>query len=335
MSNTQDEQVLVSLVTHNDEGFIEGCLESVFDQSVAVRVRVMDSASHDRTVEFARRFPVSTVVSPDNIGYCRGHNANLRDETFRYALFLNADCFPEPDFVANLLSAVRVKRGLGMAGGKLFRMRRDGTWRRREDKYVLDSTGIYFTPTQRHFDRGGGVEDRGQFERCEQVFGITGAALLCTREFIEDVSLDGELFDEDFFSYREDADLAWRGRLRGWSAVYEPAARAGHFRRLRTRSRSEIDPLINYHSVKNRFLMRAKNMDLAVWWHCFPFMWLRDLGILGYIASRERSSFGALREVRRLRPRTMEKRRRIQAARRVAPGEIAGWFAFRPISFPL
>ncbi|MEJ2083953.1 MAG: hypothetical protein P8Y94_17800 [Acidobacteriota bacterium] len=81
--------------------------------------------------------------------------------------------------------------------------------------------------------------------------------------------------------------------------------------------------------------MRTKNIDLAVWWHCFPFMWFRDVGILGYIAARERSSMDALREVRRLRPRTLEKRRWIQAGRRTAPGEIAGWFAFRPVSFPL
>ena len=335
MRNTRDEQVLVSLVTHNDEAFIERCLEAVLSQSVPVRVRIIDSASTDRTIEYARRFPISLTSRPDNIGYCRGHNANLRGESYRYALFLNADCFLEPDFVACLLSAVQLKRRLGTAGGKLLRMRRDGSWIRQAGLPVLDSTGIYFTPAQRHFDRGGGVVDRGQFERCEQVFGITGAALLCTREFIDDVSVDGELFDEDFFAYREDADLAWRGRLRGGSAVYEPTARAGHFRRLQAQPRAEVDPLINYHSVKNRFLMRTKNIDLAVWWHCFPFMWLRDVGILGYIAARERSSMDALREVRRLRPRTLEKRRWIQAGRRTAPGEIAGWFAFRPVSFPL
>ncbi len=329
------DRVLVSLVTRNDEAFIGRCLESVFAQSVPVRVRILDSASDDRTVERARRFPVSVAMSRENIGFCCGHNANLKGETFRHVLLLNADCFLQKDFVASLVNAVEAQPNLGMAGGKLFRMQADGSWCRLADRPILDSTGIYFTPTQRHFDRGAGTEDRGQFDRREQVFGITGAALLCTHRFVEDVSLGDELLDEDFFAYREDADLAWRGRLKGWAAVYEPAARAGHYRRLRSQARGRVDPLINYHSVKNRFLMRTKNLDGAVRRRCFPYMWLRDLGILAYIVSRERQSWGALREVRKLRPRTLEKRRHIQSTRRSSPREIARWFTFRPASFPL
>ncbi|MFZ0427877.1 MAG: glycosyltransferase [Acidobacteriota bacterium] len=330
--HTAADTVLVSLVTHNDEPFIERCLESVLGQSVPVSVRVFDSASGDRTVELAKRFPVATIASPENVGYCRGHNANLGGQSSRHALFLNADCVLDSDFVARLVAAVRAGPGIGMAGGKLWRLQADG---REGSRPVLDSTGIYFTPAQRHFDRGAGTEDRGQFDRPEQVFGITGAALLCTREFIEDVRMGDELFDEDFFAYREDADLAWRGRLRGWAAVYEPRARGGHYRRLRAQPRAQVDRLINFHSVKNRYLMRTKNLDWAVWRRCFPYMWLRDLGILGYIALRERDSFGALREVRRLRPRTLAKRRHIQSNRRAAPEEIAAWFSFRPVSRPL
>ena len=113
---------------------------------------------------------------------------------------------------------------VGMAGGKLYRMGDEGTRILRQGKPVLDSTGIYFTPSQRHFDRGNGESDSGQYDRTQMVFGITGAALVCRRNTLEDLLVDGEFLDSDFFAYREDADLAWRAQLKGWKVLYEPAA---------------------------------------------------------------------------------------------------------------
>ena len=82
------------------------------------------------------------------------------------------------------------------------------------------------TPEQRHLDRGADQADVGQYERIEEVFGASGAAALYRRAMLEDVRVLGEYFDEDFFAYREDADLAWRARLLGWSCLYVPTALA-------------------------------------------------------------------------------------------------------------
>ncbi len=76
---------------------------------------------------------------------------------------------------------------------------------------------------------------------------------------IDDVSLDDEFFDPDFFVYREDADVAWRARSSAGSA--STAARRGyHVRNVLPGNRRALPPEINMHSVKNRFLMRIKNM---------------------------------------------------------------------------
>ena len=60
---------------------------------------------------------------------------------------------------------------------------------------VLDSTGIFWTANQRHFDRGSGEEDRGQYDRAEYVFGVTGAAAFYRRSCLEDVAFRAERFD--------------------------------------------------------------------------------------------------------------------------------------------
>ncbi len=89
---------------------------------------------------------------------------------------------------------------------------------------MVDSTGIYFNPMLRHLDRGSQEVDNGHYLQYEYVFGATAAAALYRRSMIEDISLDGEFFDTDFFVYREDADVAWRAQLMGWKCMYAPYA---------------------------------------------------------------------------------------------------------------
>ena len=330
MTNQGPTPVLVSLVTYHDEPLLARCLESVQRQTVPVRVKIFDNASEDRTREIARRFEVDLYESPTNKGYSHGHNQNLLGEDFQTALLLNADVILEPDWLQFLIAALDEVQGAGMAGGKLYRMDGKGRQVLRREVPVLDSAGMFFTPSQRHFDRGSEEEDHGQYDRRHLVFGITGAALLCSREMLEDLRLEKEYLDEDFFAYREDADLAWRAQLKGWKAVYEPRARAFHCRHVLPSRRRQLSALINYHSLKNRYLMRMKNLDPTVRWHCFPYMWIRDVGILVYVLCFEWSSLPAYREAWRLRHKFRGKRRQAQNRRRDDPQALARWFSFSP-----
>jgi len=329
---SENSPVFVSIVTFNDAGWLAACLESVLAQSVPVEVTVFDNASIDNSREVAERFPVNLVASPQNLGFSVAHNRNILSNDSPYVLVLNPDTVLETSFVEALLGAFREVKRAGMAGGKLRRQDRSGEIAERAGYPILDSTGVYFTPAQRHFDRGSDQLDRGQYERRQLMFGITGAAVLYSREMIEDIRDGDEVFDEDFFAYREDVDLAWRAQLRGWKAVYEPGARGLHRRSVLPWNRAAVAALLNRHSLKNRFLMRIKDMDAAVRRRCFPYMWLRDAGILAYAAVRERSSLPAYADVRRLRPKFEKKREFVQTRRTVAPAEIAGWFAFKPVA---
>ena len=96
--------------------------------------------------------------------------------------------------------------------------------------------------------------------------------------------------------------------------------------------RRELSQFINYHSLKNRYLMRRKNLDAAVRWRCFPYMWIRDLAILCYVVLFERSSLSAYRDVWRLRQKFFKKRKHLQTFRRVNSRAIADWFSFTPVA---
>jgi GT2 family glycosyltransferase len=143
-----------------------------------------------------------------------------------------------------------------------------------------------------------------------------------------------EFFDEEFFAYREDADVAWRAQLLGWNCLYVPQARGTHVRACLPDNRAQMPPLVNMHSVKNRFLMRIKNIGARLYLrHCLAIT-VRDICVVGYCLVVERSSLPGLWRVLSEFPRTWAKRKWIQSRRKRSDRELAAWFQGRRESLP-
>ncbi len=195
---------------------------------------------------------------------------------------------------------------------------------------IIDSTGIYFTPNMRHLDRGAEEIDCGQYDRVQYVFGASGAAAFFRRDFIAGVSVEGEFFDEDFFAFREDGDLAWRAQVMGWKCLYVPTAVAWHVRRVTPERRKDLPLVINWHSAKNRFLMRGKNASGWLCWRLFfPVLW-RDIMTFGYAAVRDRRLWSAVTYWWKVRESIRHKRAIIQSRRRVSDRDLLWWFSNTP-----
>jgi len=310
-------KVAVNIVTFNSAGDIVKCLESLGRQTFRnFRVHVLDNASSDNTIAELRGFPVDLMTSKVNSGFAKAHNDLMRAHPAEYVLVLNPDAILEPEFIERLLSALEARPDAASATGKLLRM----------DGKTLDSAGIVMLRSQRHLDRGADAPDTGQYDKPEDVFGPSGAAALYRVKALHDVAIDGQFFDEDFFAYREDADLAWRCRLMGWTSIYVPSAVALHRRRVTPERRSQLSALINYHSVKNRFLLRINNMTWSLYVRDFVYISLRDAAVVGYVLAWEWTSIGALGYVIRHLPRLWKKRRAVQSRKRISGPELDRWF---------
>lgn len=320
-------RVSVTLVTFESARDLPRCLDALAAQTVpAGEVIVVDNASSDGSADLAARHGVVSRVERNvaNLGFAAGQNQAIRSATGSWVLVLNPDVFLEPGFLAALAPETERPRPLGTLCGKLLRAATDGSAR---VPPTLDSTGIVFERSFRHLDRGSEEADRGQFENAEPVFGATGAAACYRREMIEDVSVEGEFFDEAFFAYREDADVAWRAQLLGWDCLYVPTAVGYHVRRVLPKNRRRVAAELNRHAVKNRFLMRIKNVDRAVLLRCGLRGLARDLVVAGGCLATEWSSLPAFGDVARLWPRAWRHRRIIQDRRRREPAAVARWFA--------
>lgn len=330
----RNEVVSVTIVTFNSGRYIAQCLESVLEQDYRRKeVIVVDNASSDETARILKDFEgrVRVVYNRENVGFAAGQNQAIGLSKAKWVLVLNPDVRLMPDFISRVVEAGEADAKAGSVCGKLLRMSADC---KIPQEGIIDSTGIYFTPSLRHLDRGSEEGDDGRYGEFEYVFGASGAAALYRREMIEDISVGGEFFDADFFAYREDADVAWRAQLLGWKCVYTPLAIGYHVRHVLPANRRSLPAVLNMHAVKNRWLMRIKNMTPGL----YRRFWLqatgRDLVVIAGCVLREFTSLRAFPFVARNLRRFLGKRRQIMARRRVSDTYMAAWFSYKPVSYP-
>ncbi len=322
--------VSVTIVTWNSAQYLDAYFASIAEQDYRdLEVIIVDNASTDGTRDLLRQVESRwrVIYNDRNIGFAAGQNQAIRAASGDWVLCLNPDVVLSTDFVTQVVAGGQAHPNAGSVCGKLLRWDPVAEQHRSN---IIDSTGIYFTRNMRHLDRGAEETDRGQFDRVQYVFGASGAAAFFRRDFIEAVLVQGEFFDEDFFAFREDADLAWRAQLMGWKCLYTPAAVAWHVRRVTPERRKNLPLVINWHSAKNRFLMRGKNASGWLCWRLFlPVAW-RDLMTFGYAMVRDQRLWSAVTYWWKVRDSIRRKRTIIQARRRVSDRDLLWWFSNTP-----
>jgi GT2 family glycosyltransferase len=327
-------RVSITIVTWNSAGFIERCLETVGQQEHRdLEVIVVDNGSTDTTPALlsASRVPSQVHFNRDNRGFAAAQNQAIANSSGDVVLVLNPDTLLTASFVREALRGFGVAQKVGMVAPKLLRTT-PAFEMPAADAARIDSAGIFLTSSLRHFDRGAGERDVGRYSLMERVFGPTGAAAFYSRTLVEDVKVGGEFFDELFFAYREDADLAWRARLLGWECVYVPRAIGYHMRRVRPELGRAALPDINCHSVKNRFLMRIKNITPDVYARVLLPATLRDVMVVAGALVIERQSLPGLAVVVKRLPQVLQARREIQKRRRHTAVPLWRWIGRRSMA---
>jgi len=330
--------VLVSLVTHNESKDVEHLLPSLFAQTHRdLALFALDNNSQEGTrstlAAFQRKAPIpmTLVASKENLGFTGGHNKGIEkaiETGADWVLVVNADVTLPPELVERLLAEATEPRHARVASFTPKVRRAEGPDLVPTDR--IDTVGFRMTRSGRHFDIAAGLRDDGSFDRPAEIFGVSGCLALYRTAALREAKISTGFFDDDFFLYREDVDLAWRLRAFGWSARCVPAAVAYHRRRSLPERRRLMSAVANLHSVKNRFLLRINNAGRDHIQATFPKTFLRDLTVVGGCLTVERTSLHALKWLAENHDRLLEKREDIQRRRTVSDREILRWFGDDP-----
>lgn len=125
MQGQRSIEVSVVVIARNEEAAIQACLESVLEQTEGLtrEVIVVDSASTDRTVEVARRYPVTIVRIDSCSAYspAAGRFVGTQAASGRHILFLDGDMVLIKGWLPGALTEMVSERVAGVAG-RLYRV---------------------------------------------------------------------------------------------------------------------------------------------------------------------------------------------------------------------
>ena len=223
--------VAVVIVNYNAGPLLRKCVDSLLPCPLDIEIIVVDNASSDASLDGLQDLSqVCVIRNPANMGFAAACNIGVQASSAPFLLFLNPDCFFQPDVIAPLLAGLQSGDRVGMVGGLL--VNEDGTeqgggrravptpWRSIVRAFGLQRFANRWPKLFYDFHLHKQPLPDGPIE----VEAISGACMLVKRDVMEDVGL----WDEGYFLHCEDLDWCMRFRQKGWKILFVPDARISH-----------------------------------------------------------------------------------------------------------
>jgi GT2 family glycosyltransferase len=308
-----DPAVSVVIPNWNGRRWLAGCLEALAGQELApAEVIVIDNGSEDGSLEYLHDEHPTVLVHAlgRNTGFAHAANQGLAAAGSELVALVNTDVVLAPDWLARMARTLLADPDSAAVACKMLALADPGR--------VYDAGDI--------LRRDGACEQRGRFSRDDgrwdapgEVFGACAGAALYRRSAV--LGVGG--FDERYFAYLEDVDLALRLRLAGWRCRYEPAValHAGET------SSHALRGGHRYYVTRNTVVLVAKAFPLR--W--LPFVAYRQLGWAWHALLERRlaNHLQALAAALPLLRGAVRERRRLRAEARLPVGTVVPPRPFR------
>ena len=312
--------IAIIIVTWNSAHLVEGVLHALAAQTLQpARTLLVDNGSDDvaELSAIVDRFAGCEMLRLGyNSGFAAANNVGIqRCQGVDFVALLNPDAFPEPGWLAALVSAAQRYPEAAAFGSRLLD---------HADPTRLDGAGDFLTVAGKPGRRGYGLSAKGRFMHGEEVFAPCAAAALYRSEALAEVGG----FDESFFCYVEDVDLAFRLLLYGYGSRYVPDSVVRHMGSALAGRRSEFSI---YHGQRNLIFNYVKNMPWGLFWLFLgPHLLLNVVYLLGIsLAGRGPAAWRAKRDAIRQLPAVWAQRRKIQSMRKVGTWKILKLLKYR------
>lgn len=257
--------VTISLLTWNGQKYLPWLLKSLSEQSfVDWELLVLDNASTDGSIDIIREYyPQARIIrQKQNIGFAKGHNLLINWSNSDYILVLNQDVILEPNYLRELVDFLQSNKNAASCAGKLMYWDFDKGLKTK----TIDSYGLKINKQREVKDN---YQGQAEFSiNNQEVFGLSATATLYRRQALDIVAGQPvgnhlQYFDEDFFAYKEDIDLAWRLRLFAWENWLIGTTKGYHHRSVakhqNIRESRQHRGLANKLSYRNHLMLIYKN----------------------------------------------------------------------------
>ncbi len=325
----------IVIVTYNSAEYIADLASSIVQQTKQPeQIVVVDNASSDNTGLLVQQHLPTALFLPQTQNQDLSYAANLGIAQTRsdFVCLLNPDLRLMPTALDQLLQYCTHQKTIGAVSPKLLRLDDTG-----KTTTVIDSMGIVADRSRRFRNLGEGVIDQGQYDH-KPVFGLTGAAILFRKTALDDIARHGggkphEYLDEQFKAYKDDIDIAYRLRHRGWELCVLPMAVAYHHRSAResttnrlNRHRSKRSQRINRYSLRNHWWLLLKNEPWQNLCIDMPFILWYEMQKLVFLLFFERSSLTMIVDYYRGFFAMAKKRRAIMDSSKTSKQYLRSWF---------
>ncbi len=207
--------VTIIIPNYNGAHFMEPCLEALKNQRCQdFQVLVVDNGSTDGSVEWLKEHQVPSIFLAENTGFSGAVNAGIRAARTPFVILLNNDTEARPDYVGELLKAIRRSPRIFSVSPKMIQM---------YHKELMDDAGDMYSLMGWAYQRGVGQEVE-RYNRPCHIFSACAGAAIYRREIFDEIGL----FDEMHFAYLEDIDLGYRAKIAGYYNCYCPSAMVDH-----------------------------------------------------------------------------------------------------------
>ena len=211
----------VSVVTpnYNGERFLKAFFDSLNEDSECIgEVIIVDNGSGDGSKDYIKNtsfdFPVRLIENSDNLGFAPAVNQGILEAKHEYIFSLNNDTEVKKGSIKQLVELISSGDDIFSVQAKMLQY---------DNKDLIDDAGDEYNLLAWTKKVGENHKSEEFSEVCE-IFSSCAGAAMYKKSALTEIGL----FDDNFFAYMEDVDLALRSRICGYRNLLCPDAVVYH-----------------------------------------------------------------------------------------------------------
>lgn len=295
--NTSEVPVTIGviIVNYNSSSYLLKALHALAIQLYKPhQVIIFDNASTEEIPQEIHQLnlPVQLIKSPRNLGFAAGNNKAIEylDPEVNWIALLNPDAYPYKEWLSEMVKTIKDHPQYAFLGSKLIC---------EKEPHLLDGTGDIYHVSGKAWRNLHRKPLNQASKKVEDIFSPCAAAALYRR----DAFMNVQGFDEHYFCYYEDIDLAFRLWLAGYKGGYVPKSIAEHTGSATTKRHSDF---YTYHGHRNLVWTYFKNMPISLLILFLPLHLLLNIATVllfikrGQTSTILKSKFDALKGLQRI-----------------------------------